>query len=59
MLFYRPDLGAGWVADVYDTSPVMSTYLVAVAVHDFGHQSLVTESGTLVSTKCSPIFSFQ
>jgi hypothetical protein len=40
--------GNGWFADVYETTPPMSTYLLAFIVCDFQHISGVTQKGVEV-----------
>ena len=36
------------IADVYETTPVMSTYLLAFVVGDFGHSELQARPGLKV-----------
>ena len=38
----------GLIADVYETTPVMSTYLLAFVVGDFGHSELQARPGLTV-----------
>ena len=41
-LFYR---GNGWIGDRFNTTPIMSTYLLALIVCDFNYTSNVTANG--------------
>ena len=40
--------GGGLVADIYETTPVMSTYILAFVVGDFGHKELQARPGLTV-----------
>ena len=37
--------GNGWIADRFNTTPIMSTYLLALIVCDFTYVSNMTENG--------------
>ena len=39
-----------WVADYFDVTPYMSTYLVAFAIIDYPHVETVSSNGHVVGT---------
>ncbi len=41
--------GVGWIADYFDTSPRMSSYLLCFIICDFSYVETVTPKGHVVS----------
>ena len=50
----------GWLADRYETTPVMSSYLLAMVVSDYVNVNMTSKTGLIVSNDvvkelCKPL----
>ena len=57
-ILYSIFRGEDLVADIYETTPIMSTYILAFVVGDFGHSELQARPGLTVTIYYFSFYAF-